>query len=360
MRLPLRLLCSALSTGCKRCGSCRMTVCSPDMLPACRLGVGVIIFSTILFNIGTWLCHAYLNRARRKPSPALTLTPFQPGGQCLSRALQSRRRHVSGPLWTLVCFAWHAGTFMVQLGCCRTSHRLHCLCVLPRHTLGPVILDLNSDFGGVWLRGNSYTAHGLLGCLVAGASRGRAGHASGHDAPGCLTAVARVRAALGKPAVTMREDQGEEGEQAERAAAAAVSAKLRAADLHVAADGASGARAGGAPARAGVSIGALRALARGKEGMRSVLPSQSCHALLGPACLCARARSIRTACQLCQGADPPRTAAYLFKTDSAAASCDAACGAQRPPGAQARSSWRRATPRARRTMSMARRRRAAQ
>ena len=29
----------------------------------CRLGVGVIILFTILFNIGTWLCHAYLNRA---------------------------------------------------------------------------------------------------------------------------------------------------------------------------------------------------------------------------------------------------------------------------------------------------------
>ena len=29
----------------------------------CRLGVGVIILFTTLFNIGTWLCHAYLDRA---------------------------------------------------------------------------------------------------------------------------------------------------------------------------------------------------------------------------------------------------------------------------------------------------------
>jgi hypothetical protein len=76
----------------------------------------------------------------------------------------------------------------------------------------------------------------------------------------------RARAALGKPAVTMREDQGEEGEEAERAAAAAVSAKLRAADLHVAADGASGARAGGALARNGLSKGARRVLAGGWVG----------------------------------------------------------------------------------------------
>ena len=53
----------------------------------------------------------------------------------------------------------------------------------------------------------------------------------------------RVSAALGKPAVTMREEQGEEAEQAERAAAAAVSAKLHvAADLHVSATGAANPR----------------------------------------------------------------------------------------------------------------------
>ena len=28
----------------------------------CRLGVGVIAFSWALFNIGVWLCHAYLDR----------------------------------------------------------------------------------------------------------------------------------------------------------------------------------------------------------------------------------------------------------------------------------------------------------
>ena len=27
-----------------------------------RLGVGVIAFSWALFNVGVWLCHAYLNR----------------------------------------------------------------------------------------------------------------------------------------------------------------------------------------------------------------------------------------------------------------------------------------------------------
>lgn len=26
------------------------------------LGVGVLIFAWLLFNIGCWLCHAYLNR----------------------------------------------------------------------------------------------------------------------------------------------------------------------------------------------------------------------------------------------------------------------------------------------------------
>lgn len=52
-----------------------------------------------------------------------------------------------------------------------------------------------------------------------------------------------MSAALGKPAVTMREEQGEEAEQAERAAAAAVSAKLHvAADLHVSATGAANPR----------------------------------------------------------------------------------------------------------------------
>ena len=32
------------------------------LMRLCRLGVGVIAFSWALFNIGVWLCHAYLDR----------------------------------------------------------------------------------------------------------------------------------------------------------------------------------------------------------------------------------------------------------------------------------------------------------
>lgn len=41
------------------------------MVHACRLGVGVLAFSWAIFNIGVWLCHAYLNRKPFSPMSAV-------------------------------------------------------------------------------------------------------------------------------------------------------------------------------------------------------------------------------------------------------------------------------------------------
>ena len=56
---------------------CKRNSLTATLDPASRLGVGVIAFAWALFNIGVWLCHAFLDRkpflANACPSDSILL-----------------------------------------------------------------------------------------------------------------------------------------------------------------------------------------------------------------------------------------------------------------------------------------------